>query len=135
MVKYSQKIGAGTWSPTTVVQLSTLAPGGVIFVERGNVYVKGTLNVLNACRSEGVGKIVHTSTSEVYGTALYVPVDEKHPLRFKNTLGPFGKASQRKLQRMFAGHRFDNLSAACQERFETIVVQWVKNAIQEIKNQ
>lgn len=43
--------------------------------------VKGTLNVLNACRSEGIKRIVHTSTSEVYGTALYVPIDEKHPLQ------------------------------------------------------
>ena len=40
----------------------------------------GTLNVLDACRDFGVGRLVHTSTSEVYGTAQYVPIDEKHPL-------------------------------------------------------
>ncbi|MGE5328823.1 MAG: NAD-dependent 4,6-dehydratase LegB [Deltaproteobacteria bacterium] len=42
--------------------------------------IKGTLNVLQACRDAGVEKIVHTSTSETYGTAQYVPIDEKHPL-------------------------------------------------------
>ncbi|MFC5401732.1 NAD-dependent 4,6-dehydratase LegB [Cohnella soli] len=43
--------------------------------------IKGTLNVLQAARNQGVRKVVHTSTSEVYGTALYVPIDEKHPLQ------------------------------------------------------
>ncbi|MDI6807403.1 MAG: SDR family NAD(P)-dependent oxidoreductase [Candidatus Eisenbacteria bacterium] len=43
--------------------------------------VVGTLNVLNAAKEVGVEKIVHTSTSEVYGSALYVPIDEKHPLQ------------------------------------------------------
>ena len=42
--------------------------------------VKGTLNLCQAARANGVQKIVHTSTSEVYGTARYVPIDEKHPL-------------------------------------------------------
>ena len=41
----------------------------------------GTLNVLEACRSHGVARIIHTSTSETYGTAQYVPIDEKHPLQ------------------------------------------------------
>lgn len=40
----------------------------------------GTLNVLQAARQAGVGRFVHTSTSEVYGTAQYTPIDEKHPL-------------------------------------------------------
>ena len=43
--------------------------------------VKGTLNILQACRDNNVEKIVHTSTSETYGTAQYVPIDEKHPLK------------------------------------------------------
>jgi len=43
--------------------------------------VRGTLNVVQAARDLGVGKVVHTSTSEVYGTAQYVPIDEKHPLQ------------------------------------------------------
>lgn len=43
--------------------------------------VEGTTNVLEACREYDVQKVVHTSTSETYGTALYVPIDEKHPLQ------------------------------------------------------
>jgi NAD dependent epimerase/dehydratase len=43
--------------------------------------VQGTLNVVQACLDENVGKVVHTSTSETYGTALYAPIDEKHPLQ------------------------------------------------------
>lgn len=43
--------------------------------------VEGTLNVLQAARDAGVECVVHTSTSEVYGTARYVPIDEAHPLQ------------------------------------------------------
>ncbi|MCX7121845.1 MAG: NAD-dependent 4,6-dehydratase LegB [Gammaproteobacteria bacterium] len=43
--------------------------------------VKGTLNIVQAARELGVQKVVHTSTSEVYGTARYVPIDEAHPLQ------------------------------------------------------
>ena len=43
--------------------------------------IKGTLNVLQAARELGVGKVVHTSTSEVYGTAKFVPITEDHPLQ------------------------------------------------------
>jgi len=46
-----------------------------------NVNVVGTLNVLQACLKEGVERVVHTSTSEAYGTAQYVPIDEEHPLQ------------------------------------------------------
>ncbi|MBE0670197.1 MAG: GDP-mannose 4,6-dehydratase [Anaerolineales bacterium] len=46
-----------------------------------DVNVMGTLNVLMAARDFGVRRVVHTSTSEVYGTAQYVPIDEKHPLQ------------------------------------------------------
>ena len=42
--------------------------------------VIGTLNVLKASLENKVSKVIHTSTSEVYGTAQYVPIDEKHPL-------------------------------------------------------
>jgi NAD dependent epimerase/dehydratase len=42
--------------------------------------VVGTLNVLDACRALGVERVVHTSTSETYGSAQYVPIDEKHPM-------------------------------------------------------
>jgi NAD dependent epimerase/dehydratase len=43
--------------------------------------VLGTHNVAMACRRAGVSRLVHTSTSEVYGTALRVPIDEDHPLQ------------------------------------------------------
>lgn len=43
--------------------------------------VKGTLNICQAARDCGVQRILVTSTSEVYGTARYVPIDEKHPLQ------------------------------------------------------
>lgn len=43
--------------------------------------IEGTLNILESSRNFGVERIVHTSTSETYGTALYTPIDEKHPLQ------------------------------------------------------
>jgi dTDP-glucose 4,6-dehydratase len=43
--------------------------------------VKGTLNVVQAARELGLAKVVHTSTSEVYGTARFVPITEDHPLQ------------------------------------------------------
>jgi NAD dependent epimerase/dehydratase len=43
--------------------------------------VKGTLNICQAALENGCNRIIHTSTSEVYGTAKYVPIDEKHPLQ------------------------------------------------------
>ncbi len=43
--------------------------------------VKGTLNVLQSARIHKISRILITSTSEVYGTALYIPIDEKHPLQ------------------------------------------------------
>lgn len=46
-----------------------------------DVNIKGTLNVCQAALENGVRRILHTSTSEVYGTARYVPIDEKHPLQ------------------------------------------------------
>jgi len=43
--------------------------------------VKGTLNICQAAKENGVKRVIHTSTSEVYGTAQYVPIDEHHPLQ------------------------------------------------------
>lgn len=43
--------------------------------------IKGTLNVLQAARDLGISRVLVTSTSEVYGTAQYVPIDEKHPFQ------------------------------------------------------
>ncbi len=57
------------------IPYSYLNPGHVITTN-----VIGTYNVLAACRENNTKKIIHTSTSEVYGTADYTPIDEKHPL-------------------------------------------------------
>lgn len=46
-----------------------------------NTNIKGTLNIMQACLDAEVDRVVHTSTSEVYGTAQYTPIDEKHPLQ------------------------------------------------------
>ena len=43
--------------------------------------IKGALNIVQAARDLGVAKVVHTSTSEVYGTARFVPITEDHPLQ------------------------------------------------------
>lgn len=43
--------------------------------------IKGTLNILQAARKNDIGRVLVTSTSEVYGTAQYVPIDEKHPFQ------------------------------------------------------
>lgn len=50
-------------------------------METAETNFMGTLNVLMACRTHGVERLVHTSTSEVYGTAQFTPMDEKHPLQ------------------------------------------------------
>jgi len=46
-----------------------------------DVNITGTLNVLEACRAGAAGRLVHTSTSEVYGTAQFTPITELHPLQ------------------------------------------------------
>jgi len=58
------------------IPYSYVAPDSYI-----DVNVRGTLNICQAARENGVGRILHTSTSEVYGTAQYVPIDEAHPLQ------------------------------------------------------
>lgn len=58
------------------IPYSYLHPGEVV-----ETNVLGTLNVLLAARELGTPCVVHTSTSEVYGTAQYVPIDEHHPLQ------------------------------------------------------
>ncbi|MDX1412976.1 MAG: SDR family NAD(P)-dependent oxidoreductase [Candidatus Promineifilaceae bacterium] len=50
-------------------------------VETANSNFIGTLNVLQACRTHNVRRLIHTSTSEVYGSAIRVPIDEDHPLQ------------------------------------------------------
>ena len=43
--------------------------------------IEGTTNVMQACLSNNVERVIHTSTSEAYGTAIYTPIDELHPLQ------------------------------------------------------
>lgn len=57
------------------IPYSYVAPASYV-----NTNVVGTLNVLEACRRHCVDRVVHISSSEVYGTAQYVPIDESHPL-------------------------------------------------------
>lgn len=78
---YCRKITAGV---DTVFHLAALiaipysyaAPDSYV-----DTNVKGTLNICQAALDNGVDRVIHTSTSEVYGTAQYVPIDEKHPLQ------------------------------------------------------
>lgn len=58
------------------IPYSYIAPDSYI-----DTNIKGTLNVCQAGLENGIQKIINTSTSEVYGTAQYVPIDEKHPLQ------------------------------------------------------
>lgn len=59
------------------------------------VNVMGTQNVLEAARLHDVGKVIHASTSEVYGSALYAPIDEKHPLNAPHPYGASKTAADR----------------------------------------
>ena len=56
------------------IPYSYVAPGSYV-----DTNIKGTLNICQAAKENGNIRVIHTSTSEVYGTALYVPIDEKHP--------------------------------------------------------
>jgi NAD dependent epimerase/dehydratase len=58
------------------IPYSYIAPASYLATNAG-----GTLNVLEACRQASTPRVIITSTSEVYGTALYTPIDEKHPLQ------------------------------------------------------
>lgn len=57
------------------IPYSYLAPASYI-----DTNIRGTLNILESAKEAGLERIVHTSTSETYGSAQYVPIDEKHPL-------------------------------------------------------
>ena len=58
------------------IPYSYLAPDSYV-----DTNIRGALNICQAARDNGVQRLIHTSTSEVYGTAHYVPIDEKHPLQ------------------------------------------------------
>lgn len=71
--------------------------------------VKGTMNVLESARDFDMSKVIHTSTSEVYGSAQYVPIDEKHPLQGQS---PYSASKI----------GADQMARAYQNSFETPVV-------------
>ena len=58
------------------IPYSYVAPGSYV-----DTNVNGTLNICQAAIDNNVSRVIHTSTSEVYGTARYVPIDEQHPLQ------------------------------------------------------
>jgi len=58
------------------IPYSYIAPESYV---NNNIYL--TLNLLNACRNFKIEKFIHTSTSEVYGNPIYLPIDENHPLQ------------------------------------------------------
>lgn len=69
--------GAGTvfhLAALIAIPYSYMAPDSYV-----DTNIKGTLNMLQAARAESVDRLIVTSTSEVYGTAQYVPIDERHP--------------------------------------------------------
>jgi NAD dependent epimerase/dehydratase len=72
------------------IPYSYLSPRDVYDVNAG-----GTLNVLSACLSHEVEKVIITSTSEVYGTPQYVPIDEKHPLQSQSPYAASKTASDK----------------------------------------
>jgi dTDP-glucose 4,6-dehydratase len=82
------------------IPYSYRAPGSYV---RTNV--EGTLNILQAAGANGAEKVVHTSTSEVYGTARYVPIDEGHPLQAQSPYSA-SKIGADKLAEAFC-HSFD----------------------------
>ncbi len=78
--------------------------------------VIGTLNMLLACRDHNVRRMVHTSSSEVYGTALQVPIDESHPLQGQSPYSA-GKIGADKLAESF--HRSYGLPVVTIRPFNT----------------
>jgi len=85
-------------------------------METAETNFMGTLNVLLACRTHGVGRLVHTSTSEVYGTAQFTPMDESHPLQGQSPYSA-SKIGADKLVESF--YRSYNLPAVTVRPFNT----------------
>jgi NAD dependent epimerase/dehydratase len=78
--------------------------------------VKGTLNVLQAARDLGVSRVIHTSTSEVYGTAKFVPITEAHPLQGQS---PYSATKIAADQLAFAFHASFGLPVVTVRPFNT----------------
>ena len=93
------------------IPFSYLAPHN--YVETN---VNGTLNVLQAAKELGVAKVLHTSTSEVYGTAQYVPINEQHPLQGQS---PYSASKIAADQMAFAFHASYDLPVTVVRPFNT----------------
>jgi NAD dependent epimerase/dehydratase len=93
------------------IPYSYLAPESYL-----NVNIRGTFNVLEAARSVGVERVVVTSTSEVYGTARYTPIDEEHPLQ---TQSPYAATKAAADHLALSYHRSFNLPVAVVRPFNT----------------
>lgn len=78
--------------------------------------VKGTLNVLQAARRHGTARVIHTSTSEVYGTARSVPIAETHPLSAQS---PYAASKTAADQLALAFHRSFGTPVAVMRPFNT----------------
>lgn len=85
-------------------------------METAETNFMGTLNVLLACRAHDVARLVHTSTSEVYGTAQFTPMDENHPLQGQSPYSA-SKIGADKLVESF--YRSYNLPAVTVRPFNT----------------
>lgn len=85
-------------------------------METAETNFMGTLNVLLACRAHDVERLVHTSTSEVYGTAQFTPMDESHPLQGQSPYSA-SKIGADKLVESF--YRSYNLPAVTVRPFNT----------------
>lgn len=77
---------------------------------------EGTYNVLEAARDLGVERVVHTSTSEIYGTAQYAPIDEKHPV---NPQSPYAASKSAADQMALAYYRSFGLPVTVIRPFNT----------------
>lgn len=78
--------------------------------------VFGTTNILNACLEYSIEKLIHTSTSEVYGSAQYVPIDENHPLCGQSPYSASKIGADKMIESYF---RSFNLSVATIRPFNT----------------
>lgn len=102
----------------------------------GNIFYSEITGYLGLKRWEHEYKVMGLAP---YGRAEYcidkmrklVRVNPNKLLEFQNTSGAYIIYVQKKLRKMLAGQRFDNIAAACQKHFEDIVTQWVKNCIEK----
>ncbi|MEW5898335.1 MAG: NAD-dependent 4,6-dehydratase LegB [Bacillota bacterium] len=78
--------------------------------------IEGTYNILQAAWEEGVSRVVHTSTSEVYGTARYVPINEEHPLQAQS---PYAATKIAADQLALSFHRSFDLQVVVVRPFNT----------------